>query len=595
MKKIALVVSSCLITSVFAATLLSPNQNNKSGHIPSGYTDLEFKLSNANWVKNLYLPVSANDKDKITLSSNAQSNAYLDTSNTNFPKESLTINQKDKFTFIFNAQKQQWILQTEKTYSPPNNIQNFQVPLETKHFFKVELKDNKWSHAVSLPNDIANGTFVEVSSSATWNSKIDTANLLFPSTYVLKKGDILWFEYYTKLGKWVPIYVKPSTITLGASVVTIAKPNAPVTQVNIPQNSTAKSLSLPTDANDRDRLIFQSAANKQITLNNEGTNTQSTLILQENDRYEFMYVADLSKWVLMSAPELVLADEELNSSQLPNMVNPTLRVKVNNQNLKSKFNLPLKAQLGDKVIFTSKADNVIEISAANKLNSTLTKDETQRYVYGNDGWVLDTSTIDILMVTSTEVSNKLGANAAKLRMINSTDLTNKAAENSKAKLYIRPAGYLTYTIPSSKFTLSQVLDSGRTDKNIQAERKRLSADGVYYEGAETGCGLAHVNYSPNAYNMIGTGSTSCGTTVMRHELGHNFGLNHHDKKNITGKGFNHALGSTVMGGNNLPYYSSPDLYSSKYGIRLGEAAKIDSVSIINKNAVGMSNLSNNNK
>ena len=118
---------------------------------------------------------------------------------------------------------------------------------------------------------------------------------------------------------------------------------------------------------------------------------------------------------------------------------------------------------------------------------------------------------------------------------------------------------------------------------IQNERNRVKADAVYYQGNEEGCGLAWVNKSPLAYNMLGTSSTNCGLSVMRHEFGHNMGVDHNDS-NDPARGFAHPLGSTIMGGNSLPFFSSPTLYHPKYGYRLGLANKTDALSMINKNA-----------
>ena len=102
--KTSLIIGAIVASSlVYAATVLSPNQNNNSGSIPSGYSDLEFNLANGNWVKNLTLPTSANNLDKITIRSSAAYSSYLDTSNTNIPLEVLKINSGDVYQFIFNS------------------------------------------------------------------------------------------------------------------------------------------------------------------------------------------------------------------------------------------------------------------------------------------------------------------------------------------------------------------------------------------------------------------------------------------------------------------------------------------------------------
>jgi len=86
-------------SAVYASTILSPNQINNTGNIPSGYSDLTFVLSNGNWVKNVYLPTTANHLDKVTIQSSAAYKSYLDTSNTNLPIEVLEIQSGDSFQF----------------------------------------------------------------------------------------------------------------------------------------------------------------------------------------------------------------------------------------------------------------------------------------------------------------------------------------------------------------------------------------------------------------------------------------------------------------------------------------------------------------
>ena len=108
----------------------------------------------------------------------------------------------------------------------------------------------------------------------------------------------------------------------------------------------------------------------------------------------------------------------------------------------------------------------------------------------------------MLLVSSPEVNSILGESAAKLRMIEGVNLTNLTAENSNARFYLRDVGYLTYKIPAT--TLKEAISTGRDDTTVQNERKRVLADGVYYQGNEPGdggCGWAWINAS--AYNMIG--------------------------------------------------------------------------------------------
>ena len=527
------------------------------------------------------LPASANDQDVITINSQAGYASYLDTSNTDLPLESLTIRQGQSYSFVFDKTSTQWRVKPTVSY-PSNGANEFAVINHDQMIQKVHVRNGQWARQITLPSNVAEGTLINVISDAGYDSSINTSNLLFASSYILKNGDSFWFKYSKELAKWVPESISPYQLkaqNVGSKITSI---KAPLTEVIFADANWIPTLELPQTAKDRDRVVVKSSATWEATILNTNINTQATLKLNRGDRYEFMYVADIAKWVLMSSPQLALEAKSLNTQKLPDMKQPMIRVKIGNANWQANLALPSKANIGDKVIFSSLADWSTTITASNGLKQTISKGENQRYIFSATGWVKDSYTIDMLLVNSPEVSKSLGANAAKIRMLEAQDLTNVAAENSNAQFYIRDVGYLEYRIPGST-KLGDITGAGRDDKTIQNERNRVKADAVYYQGNEEGCGLAWVNKSPLAYNMLGTSSTNCGLSVMRHEFGHNMGVDHNDSHD-SARGFAHPLGSTIMGGNSLPFFSSPTLYHPKYGYRLGLANKTDALSMINKNA-----------
>ena len=527
------------------------------------------------------LPASANDQDVITINSQAGYASYLDTSNTDLPLESLTVRQGQSYSFVFDKTSTQWRVKPTVSY-PSNGANEFAVINHDQMIQKVHVRNGQWARQITLPSNVAEGTLINVISDAGYDSSINTSNLLFASSYILKNGDSFWFKYSKELAKWVPESISPYQLkaqNVGSKITSI---KAPLTEVIFADANWIPTLELPQTAKDRDRVVVKSSATWEATILNTNINTQATLKLNRGDRYEFMYVADIAKWVLMSSPQLALEAKSLNTQKLPDMKQPMIRVKIGNANWQANLALPSKANIGDKVIFSSLADWSTTITASNGLKQTISKGENQRYIFSATGWVKDSYTIDMLLVNSPEVSKSLGANAAKIRMLEAQDLTNVAAENSNAQFYIRDVGYLEYRIPGST-KLGDITGAGRDDKMIQNERNRVKADAVYYQGNEEGCGLAWVNKSPLAYNMLGTSSTNCGLSVMRHEFGHNMGVDHNDSHD-SARGFAHPLGSTIMGGNSLPFFSSPTLYHPKYGYRLGLANKTDALSMINKNA-----------
>lgn len=173
-------------------------------------------------------------------------------------------------------------------------------------------------------------------------------------------------------------------------------------------------------------------------------------------------------------------------------------------------------------------------------------------VFNNGVWNTDSYQIDLLLVNSPVVNDKLGATAAKIQAREALRLTNEALENSQAKAYYKEVGYLDYRIPGT--TLSDAINLGRSDATVQAERTRTGADAVYTITDHSGCGLAYINSTPSKYNMIGSHNYGCGITAMRHELGHNMGLGHSfDRTTGYNWGFGHPLGSTIMGEIKLAY------------------------------------------
>ncbi|MDA3491729.1 metallopeptidase, partial [Acinetobacter sp. AOR33_HL] len=294
--KTSLIIGAIVASSlVYAATVLSPNQNNNSGSIPSGYSDLEFNLANGNWVKNLTLPTSANNLDKITIRSSAAYSSYLDTSNTNIPLEVLKINSGDVYQFIFNSSQNKWIAQLA-TVSPTNGATYEVVPLTTASMQKVLIQNEKWAQTIALPSDVRDGTTVQVVSTASASSDIDKTNLLFPSSFTLKNGSEYWFKYYSALGKWVPEYIKPQKLNVQQIGTSLATVNSPLTEVSFGDGNWVSNFTLPSTASDRDRIIIKSTATWSAKINNTNINSQATLTLKTGDQYEFMYVSDKGYW-----------------------------------------------------------------------------------------------------------------------------------------------------------------------------------------------------------------------------------------------------------------------------------------------------------
>ena len=523
-KVITVFITSGMVTFAIAATTLSPNQNNQSGIIPTGYDDLIFSVSNGNWVKNISLPNVAKEGALITIQSTAGYDSDIDLSNVNIEKKGvLTLKSGNSYRFKFSNGKWEFYAPETANFTPEKNGNT--IPVFQQSQAQYVVSDAAWTDTIHLPQTGQNGQILVVKSNALKSSKINSQNALFPSTLVVNKNDAYIFQYNQELSKWVPLSVPTRIINVingNTAALNTALQNltAPKTEIRFADGAWVSSLKLPQTANDRDRIIVSSTASWQSVIENENTNTTATLKLNKGNRYEFIYIADKSYWVLASSPKTVFTAN--TAAQGFTFKTPVVEITADNAQWAPVVNLPA-AQSGDKVILSNSADTAFTVSGSN-ISASLKKGDKIRLVFNNGVWNTDSYQIDLLLVNSPVVNDKLGATAAKIQAREALRLTNEALENSQAKAYYKEVGYLDYRIPGT--TLGDAINLGRSDATVQAERTRTGADAVYTITDHSGCGLAYINSTPSKYNMIGSHNYGCGITAMRHELGHNMGLGH---------------------------------------------------------------------
>ena len=485
----------------------------------------------------------------------------------------------------------------------PNDINKFGNLPGKYNNLVFKLSPGNWVKTIRLPNSAQNNATIRIISTAKAAANINTSNLLFASSYTLHTNSNFLFRYKAKLKKWVPVKISAHELNANNNlrddvnhIIKSSSLNAPKTQVKFSNKHWVSTLALPQQAKNRDRVIFTSTTKKDATILNRNTNTQATLRLQKGDRYEFMYVSNISQWVLMSSPKDIYQARNLGNQQIPNMTKPNTLVKISDGNWQAELKLPLKASIGDKVVFDSTAAYNTTITARNGLKKIIQKNEKQRYLYTTHGWVSDSSTINILLVSDPAIAEKLGATAAKLRLYESINITNNTAERSNAQFYVRPVKYLTHKVLITNNTLGNfenALDTMPYDPVIIKERQNTQADSVFYEITNNSlCGLGRYAITPLFDTMFTVGSTSCDLTTMDHELGHNLGLDHEassepptSAQEHYNKAYSSILGASTMStyGGKIMVYTSPKLYSYKYGLHLGSNT-MNQVKVLNRTA-----------
>jgi hypothetical protein len=564
---------------------LSPNQIG-GGDIPGSYPVIDFYLRNGDWAPSLTLSDAAGDQYRVAIHSSAVYDSQLMTTNTDYPLGAIRIRSGDNISFVYQAARRQWSF-VGPTLSPNTNGGSGTISsYPAGNFLRFNLANGDWVQTVTLPAVAPDGSILVVSSTASSTSRVSPQNIMYSSTFNVRTGDQYAFLYRASLKRWISIKTPIMALSAGSAGPQMQAPVVPYTQVKFSDGATIQDIRLPASAGDRDRISISSEATSASTISNLNVDTAATLKLFAGSRYDFIYIKERALWVLQSSPTISYTASSLGTSQLPDMKSPAVRYSATNGNWMPLLKLPLIGNPGDRATVKSDAASDFNVTGQNTTFGTIPvrRGESVRFIRTAAGaWSLDSRLITMLLIYSEEAAAQIGETAAQMRLLEGVRLTNEALDNSRANFYVKPVGLLKRQFQATR--LNDVLNIALRDPVVISIRSQLAADAVYYEGTEDGCGVAWLTAGRN--NMIGTGSLACGTTVMRHEFGHNMGLHHGDAPGGSApyaKGY--SLIKDVMAGNAIPYYSNPYLYTTlpdlAIGLPMGIANVTDSVRALNE-------------
>lgn len=578
----------CLSSWQAFGITLTPNSIG-GGNIPGTYTIIDFHTSDGNWAPTLTLPASAPAGAVITIYSHATYNSNLVLTNTDLPVRSTTMSNGDTLKFTFDAGRNLWLAMLREW--SPNSV-GASLPNSTSKLSRYALSDGNWVPTVTLPAVAPAGAMLIVRSAATWDTSVAPTNVLHASTMRLAAREQYAFVFHPELKKWYilasPVVQADPKLAISGALPATSRPR---TELVLPAGLNPSTIKLPASAGDRDRFRVTSLSKAVHTIRNDGIDFAGTLAVGYGDAYDFMWTAEKRRWTLMSSPSRSYNAQSISAGRLPAMSAPTAKVYASDGNWQPSLSLPAGAKPGDRVLVTSAAswsfDVVRGASSTNFGSQRVNTGDTIAFVVNASGlWTVETINIAMLNVYADKVVSAFGQQGARARQLESFRLTNEALENSRANFRLKMVGLMQHRDQGA--TLGDALTRLRDDAVVQGERSRLKADAIYYEGAEDGCGLAWVNSS--AYNMVASGSIHCGTTVMRHEFGHNMGLSHGGEGGgSTPYATGYSLLSTVMGGNGIPYYSTPLIHDATLGIPMGVPNKIDAVRAMNERSQQVAN------
>ncbi|CQH46440.1 zinc-dependent metalloprotease family protein [Yersinia frederiksenii] len=545
-----------------------------SGILPSGYDDIVFELYDGNWTKDVILPLQPVDGTRVVIKSTATFDADL-----HLPFTKLKITSDSEYTLEYHEDIQQWDIQGQGvTHLTPNSDGSL-ISENLQGILYYKMENNDWVPEITLPSTAKDESLVIIRSTASNNSSILANQLLYASTTTIESGDQYVLKYLKSHNRWVVDSSPIRNAEVDSLNGEIPSPTSQKTLVTLTDNLGREKVILPENAGDRDKIILKSLTDNVTFIDASNVNNPSVMKLHHGEQYEFFYLAEKGKWQLIDSPDTFYEAQDIIDGKIPELQTPRTVINSANGNYQPNLYLPTAQEPGSRVIINSEAELDISVSADNS-NYKISKGETAAFKVDERGhWDRETVTIDLLLLYSDKAADRLGEDAMHKRLTEGFILTNEALENSGANFRYRIVGLRQVEAKVHWKSLGNPLEELREDATVQGWRNTLKADGIYYEGTEDGCGLAWLGSWGRDRNMVATGSINCGTTVMRHELGHNMGLSHGGESESHDQGY--GLLSTIMAGNAVPYYSTPDRYTMDYGIPMGIPNKIDAVQAMN--------------
>jgi hypothetical protein len=545
------------------------------GNLPNGFTRIIFTLADGNWVRDITLPTAPANNTQVDIISNAAFPSMLNTRGASRALDYLEIRNGDRYQLTYNSADQRWVIAGESVRQFTPNQQGGAIPDRPGRLTFYRISNGNWINEISLPQQANDGDIVVIDSAATWSATLRHNNLMYASTTTLNTGDEFYLRFSAELRRWVMIYSSPRAVV---PVANMARPTGPNTLVALEDNNRIASIRLPRQAGDRDRITIRSNAGQETRIENGNELiADGPMTIRRGQEYVFVYIAERGRWATLQAPDTVYQARDLGIGNLPALLTPRTVVNFGNGNFVHDLTLPAHQPVGSRVLFKTTATWSFNVIAGNQSHRINTGEIVSFMVNSSGQWVRETVTIDMLLLYSDRAANRYGANVMRARLIEGLNLTNEALENSRANFRFRIMDVRQVTARPHWTDLREPLSELRSDATVQGWRNQLRADGIYYEGTEAGCGWAYMPGS--AFNMIGVGSTNCGTTVLRHELGHNMGLAHAGSSNSFNQGY--GLLRSIMGGNAIPYFSNPNRYTFDAGLPIGIPGQIDGVRHMN--------------
>ncbi|MDA5336827.1 hypothetical protein LRM36_00210 [Stenotrophomonas maltophilia] len=173
----AAVMACCAPLAVSAAeATLSPASNGGSGHMPSGYHQLNFHIGNGDWAGDLRLPVAPTAGDRVTVMSDAIWSARLDLAGTAFATAGgAPFLQGTLLDLRWNAGTGQWDVQdggSARALTAPN-LPSDRIANSYHLLTQYSMADGSHTGELRLPYWAPDNALLTVVNRATWKTRVN--------------------------------------------------------------------------------------------------------------------------------------------------------------------------------------------------------------------------------------------------------------------------------------------------------------------------------------------------------------------------------------------------------------------------------------
>lgn len=545
---------------------LTPRSNSFNEQLPSGHYDIDFTVSDDDWMERVQLSQKLAGVASIFNRASPDRPFEVVAPFSELPVGTFTVPAGDWINF-FQDKAGEWNFAgyNIRELEGPNKA-TWTIPWQGRQLVTmVTLRDGKHAGQIVLPYEPRPFDSVVISNEAAASSSVFARDTLFPqSRLVLHRGDKQQFVYDPAFGKWKLIFSswRPVLPEHAGNI-----PDAPRTSVTVTDNAWAARINMPGTTSERDRRVVRSLADKASQIEAELVYNGAPLSLYKGDEYEFVYTGEdgarAPHWHMLRHPTRRVNLYNLTGGKLADADSVLTWLTAGNGTSKGTITLPLAGH-GARVVIDNTSDKVKAVKGQGLHIKVLPREQVSLRVDGNGNWVRQTLTIDLLFAL-TERHGEVGKKEEALALMkNSLALTNQALDNSGAAFRFREVGSTVVAVQGNELTYEMARTLAK-DATVQAERDRVGADGIYYAGTGYGCSAAY--HDQKQQRLVAAASLLCPETTLRETLGQALGLTVGERRAIP------VIGS----GNVLPLYPTKERFvaDGNRAVNEGQAPEVE--------------------